>query len=54
MGYIIIAIFFIAVILSYTEEYLGKYKLPLYLLIGMSLILLAGLREVGIDPDSLN
>ena len=54
MGYIIIAIFFIAIILSYMEDYLGKYKLPLYLLIGMSLILLAGLREVGIDPDSLN
>ena len=54
MGYIIIAIFFIAIILSYMEDYLDRYKLPLYLLIGMSLILLAGLREVGIDPDSLN
>lgn len=54
MGYIIIAIFIIVVILSYIEDYLGKYKLPLYLLIGFTLILLAGLREVGIDPDSQN
>lgn len=30
MGYIIIAIFIIVVILSYIEDYLGKYKLPLY------------------------
>ena len=54
MGYIIIAIFIVVVILSYIEDYLGKYKLPLYLLIGFTLILLAGLREVGIDPDSQN
>ena len=53
-GITIIAIFIIVVILSYIEDYLGKYKLPLYLLIGFTLILLAGLREVGIDPDSQN
>lgn len=54
MGYIIVIIFLVAIILSYLEDYLGKYKLPLYLTIGLVLILLAGLREVGIDPDSIN
>ncbi len=54
MGYAIIIIFFVVIILSYLEDYLVKYKLPLYLLVGSILILLAGLREVGIDPDSAN
>ena len=31
-----------------------KYRLPVYLSIGIALVLVAGLREVGIDPDSLN
>ena len=53
MGYIIIAIFFIAVILSYTEEYLGKYKLPLYLLIGMSLILSVSYTHLTLPTNSL-
>lgn len=54
MGYVIIAIFLVAVALSFLEDYLGKYRLPIYLMIGLALIMLAGLREVGIDPDSEN
>lgn len=54
MGYIILILFIIIAILSYLEDYIKRYRLPLYLLIGFILVLLAGLREVGIDPDSEN
>lgn len=54
MGYIIISIFILVVLLSYLEDYIGSYKFPIYLLMGIILILLAGFREVGIDPDSIN
>lgn len=54
MGYIILILFIIVAILCYLEDYIKKYRLPLYLLIGFILVLLAGLREVGIDPDSDN
>ena len=54
MGYIILAIFITTAILCYIDGYIKKYKIPLYFLIGLILILIAGLREVGIDPDSEN
>lgn len=54
MGYIILVIFIFTAILCYLEDYIKKYRLPLYLLIGLILILVAGFREVGIDPDSEN
>lgn len=54
MGYIILVIFIFTALLCYLEDYIKKYRLPLYLLIGLILILVAGLREVGIDPDSEN
>lgn len=54
MGYIIIFIFFFVALLTMVEQRMGKYRLPIYLLVGLSLILVAGLREVGIDPDSEN
>lgn len=54
MGYIILVIFIFTAFLCYIEDYIKKYRLPLYLLIGLILILVAGLREVGIDPDSPN
>lgn len=54
MGYIILVIFIITAILCYLEDYIKQYRLPLYCLIGFILILVAGLREVGIDPDSEN
>lgn len=54
MGYIILVIFIITAILCYLEDYIKQYRLPLYCLLGFILILVAGLREVGIDPDSEN
>lgn len=54
MGYILLAIFLIVAILCYLEVYIKKYQLPVYLLIGMVLILVATFREVGLDPDSEN
>ncbi len=54
MGYIIVLLFVISIILAFIERYIKRYNKPIYLLIGFSLILVAGLREVGIDPDSTN
>ena len=53
-GFFIIIIFFIVAILAMLEDYIGKFKLPIYIAIGFILVLLAGLREVGLDPDSEN
>jgi len=52
--YAIIIVFFITAMLPYLEEYMGKYKLPIYMTLCAVLILVAGLREIGIDPDSEN
>ena len=54
MGYIVVLVFVITILLAFIEPYMKKYKAILYLFIGMVLILIAGLREVGIDPDSRN
>ncbi|MGI6243576.1 MAG: EpsG family protein [Prevotella sp.] len=54
MGYIIIAIFVLTIFLSLLEEHIQKYRPTLYIILAVVLILLAGLREVGIDPDSEN
>lgn len=54
LGYIVVLLFALASMLSYLEKYMGKYKLPVYLFLGIVLIVLAGTREVGIDPDSIN
>lgn len=53
-GYIIIFIYVIVTILALIERYCGKYRDVIYITIGIVLILTAGLREVGIDPDSIN
>lgn len=54
MGYIIIILFIVVLILASLQNFLKQYRLFLYCLIGVCLILTAGLREVGIDPDSSN
>ena len=54
MAYAILFIFAVTALLSILEQYMGKTKWIPYILIGITLILLAGLREVGIDPDSEN
>ncbi len=53
-GISIVLLFTISCLLVFLEKYMGKYKLPVYASIGIALILIAGLREVGIDPDSDN
>ena len=53
-GISIVLLFTISCLLVFLEKYMGKYKLPVYIFLGIALILIAGLREVGIDPDSDN
>ena len=53
-GVAIVIMFVVTGALAFVERYLGRYKLPIYICIGLLLVLLAGLREVGIDPDSEN
>jgi len=47
-------VFLITAFLAYLEDYLGKYKLPLYIGIAVTLIIISATRMVGIDPDSEN
>ena len=54
MGYITVVLFTVTTFLALIERYIRKYKLLLYFLISIALILIAGLRPVGIDPDSNN
>lgn len=54
MGYLIIVLFIITIVLALFQEHTKKYNLFIYLLLGITLILVAGFREVGIDPDSPN
>ena len=54
MGYILSAMFLIVAILCYLEDYIRKYQKPLFFLIGLVLIFVAGFREIGLDPDSEN
>lgn len=54
MGYIIIGIFTVTVFFALFEEKIIKYRTPLYIFIFFLLVLVAGLREVGVDYDSLN
>jgi hypothetical protein len=52
-GVIVILIFIITSLIVFLEKYLGRYKLPIYVFLGLSLILVAGFREIGVDADSL-
>lgn len=54
MPYAILVLFFITAFISLYEEYLGKYKWIVVSILLTSLIIVAGTREVGSDPDSLN
>ena len=54
MGYILLAMFLIIAILCYLEDYIRKYQKLLFFLIGLVLIFVAGFREIGLDPDSVN
>ena len=54
MIYLILILFLSVALIAIFEDYLGKYKNIIFYTIGLFLILIAGLREVGIDPDSIN
>ena len=40
--------------LTFTEDYLGKYKWGIYILVCLFLIIYAGLKPIGFDRDSSN
>ncbi len=54
MGITILITFGFVTLLALLEEYLHEYRRVIYLVLTIFLILLAGGRKVGIDPDSIN
>ena len=54
MGYILLSVLLITIILCYLEDYIKRYRFLLYILMGFVMVLIAGLREIGLDPDSEN
>lgn len=54
MAYIILIIFLLIAMFCYFEDYITDYKNTIYFNFCIALILLAGFRVVGVDPDSDN
>ena len=54
MAYIVIVIYVICCFFALFEERIKQYRTAIYIGLGFLLVLVAGLRPVGIDPDSLN
>lgn len=54
MGYILLSVLLITIILCYLEDYIKRYRSFLYILMGFVMILIAGFRKIGLDPDSEN
>lgn len=54
MGYIILAIYFTTILLALLKDIVYRYRIFIYLGLSVILILTAGLRPVGLDPDSVN
>lgn len=54
MGYIVLAIYFVTILLALLKDFVYRYRLFIYIGLAVTLILTAGLRPVGIDPDSEN
>ena len=54
MAYIVIVIYVICCFFALLEERMKQYRTAIYIGLGFLLVLVAGLRPVGIDPDSLN
>ncbi len=54
MGFFIITIFVISIFFSLLEERMIKDRLPVYLIIGLLLVLVSAFKVVGVDPDSDN
>ena len=54
MVYIILSVFVLTALLAFVEDRLPKkYNMILYLFLGFVLVLVAGLRKIGVDPDSI-
>lgn len=53
-GYAICIVFLITALFAYLEDYIGKYKFPIYIFLCITLIVIASTRAVGLDPDSAN
>ena len=49
---VLLVILIVISCLIFTEDYLGKYKLPIFVILGFLLALYAGVRPVGFDRDS--
>lgn len=55
MAYFILFFFFSSCFIAYIEEFLPKKQLYLiYTFFGVCLVLMCGLKEIGLDPDSEN
>jgi len=55
MAYAILIIFFITCLIAFLEHrFPKKYNIAMYIFIGIILAIMAGMREIGIDPDSEN
>ncbi len=50
MGYILLSVLLITIILCYLGDYIKRYRFSIYL-DGIVMVLIAGLREIGLDPD---
>lgn len=50
----LLIIFITLLFLAFTEDYLGRYKWLMYIIIGIMMITCAGLRPIGFDRDSHN
>lgn len=49
---VLLVLFSLTIILVYLEEYLGKWKWPIYIIIGIALIYIASFKIIGNDDDS--
>ena len=54
MGAILFIILISVLLFSFIEKYAKQLQLPFYIFMGIILVLVAGFREIGIDPDSPN
>lgn len=54
MGYIVLAIYFMTILFALLKDFIYRYRIFLYMGLTVILVLTAGLRPVGIDPDSVN
>ena len=54
MGAILAVIFTSTLFACFIEKYMKRAQLPIFIFLGVMLILVAAFREIGIDPDSLN